>query len=158
MNPDFIFGNGINSLRDHIYSQVFVAEKISILEKWLISLLKSNSKKEDCFLNYVIKEMNNNKGMTFLNKISNNSESEYKKIQRSFKTHIGISPKMFSRMIRFDSICHQALTQKNADWFTIIANYNLSDQSHLIKEFQSFSGFSPAEFVKNIETKTIAWV
>jgi AraC-like DNA-binding protein len=158
INPDFIFGKGMNSLRDQIYSQVLAADKIRILDKWLLSLLKTNSKNEDSFLKDIINQINENKGLKFLYKISNNSGSEYKKIQRSFNTHIGISPKMFSRMLRFDNICHQALNQKNADRFTIIATYNLSDQSHLIKEFHSFSGFSPAEFIKSIENKTISWV
>ena len=157
INPDYIFGKAIDSLRAQIYEQQQVADKIRILENGLLALLHKHVI-ADRYIDLMINKIKYKEGIVSLKDISSQSGSEYKRMQRSFNACVGISPKLFSRMLRFDGICKKVVNSSKTDWFDIIAAYELADQSHLIKEFQFFTGFSPTEFAARIQNKEIAWV
>jgi AraC-like DNA-binding protein len=157
INPNYIFGNVIDSLKAQIYEQQLVADKIRILENGLLALLHKHVI-ADKYIDLMINKIKYKEGIVSLKDISSQSGSEYKRMQRSFNACVGISPKLFSRMLRFDGICKKVVNSGKTDWFDIIAAYELADQSHLIKEFQFFTGYSPTEFAARIQNKEIAWV
>lgn len=70
-----------------------------------------------------------------------------KQFCRIFSEHTGVNPKEFSRTIRFQRALH--LLEKHPDIsFTALAyECGYYDQSHMIKEFKSFSGYTPGEYI-----------
>jgi len=157
INPNYIFGKGIDSLMDQIYGYKDVADKIRILEKGLLALFHKHEI-TDRYIDLMINKIRFNEGVQSLKDVNCHSGSEYKRMQRSFNNCVGISPKLFSRMLRFDGICKKVVNSSKTDWFDIIAAYELADQSHLVKEFQFFTGYSPAEFAAIIKNKEMTWV
>lgn len=66
-----------------------------------------------------------------------------------FKEEVGITPKLFSRLQRFQqarAVIH--LLEDTADWAGIAMECGYFDQSHLIRDFQEFSGTSPAAYFR----------
>lgn len=65
-------------------------------------------------------------------------------LERIFREHVGLSPKTFIRLIRFQhalqTIRHNGSSTRMAD---LACACGFTDQSHLIREFHSFSGRSP---------------
>jgi transcriptional regulator GlxA family with amidase domain len=59
---------------------------------------------------------------------------------RRFQAAVGLSPKKFARVMRFQRAA--ALKKRGLDWGAICQVCGYCDQSHLIKEFQSFAGRS----------------
>lgn len=77
------------------------------------------------------------------------------KIERNFKNVIGISPKQFSKIVRFNNlIC----SFPNYDLFKQRA-YNLGfyDQAHFIKEFKLFTGITPKVFFTSTKALEKYW-
>jgi len=70
-------------------------------------------------------------------------------MERLFKNTMGISPKTFQRLVRFEKTL--ALLKdpsvKNTTTIGYMLNYN--DQSHFIKDFKSFSNITPFQFQRN---------
>ena len=65
-----------------------------------------------------------------------------------FKAEVGMTPKLFSRLQRFQrarAIIHRQ--EETADWVNIAMDCGYFDQSHLIREFREFSGLSPAAYL-----------
>jgi len=64
-----------------------------------------------------------------------------------FREHVGLSPKLFARICRFRSARAAALAAPAAshghDWATLALDSGYFDQSHLIRDFQDFTGNSP---------------
>ncbi|MTW12428.1 helix-turn-helix domain-containing protein [Pseudoduganella eburnea] len=67
-----------------------------------------------------------------------------------FRNHVGLSPKLFARICRFRSARAAALAAATAapashghDWATLALDSGYFDQSHLIRDFQDFTGASP---------------
>jgi AraC-like DNA-binding protein len=68
--------------------------------------------------------------------------------RRLFDLHVGISPKMFSRICQFDSAFQQLNTDQFSKLSDVAYENGYADQSHLIRSFKEFTTFSPSEYLK----------
>jgi len=72
-----------------------------------------------------------------------------RQFERNFTTRVGISPKMYIRIVRFEN----AMKIKNAfpekSWSDIALECDYNDSSHLLREFRQFAEFAPGTLMKN---------
>jgi AraC-like DNA-binding protein len=66
-----------------------------------------------------------------------------------FKTEVGLTPKLLHRVQRFQRVLALARRATAPDWSRLALDCGYFDQSHLIRDFVAFSGFSPAEFLRH---------
>jgi AraC-like DNA-binding protein len=64
-----------------------------------------------------------------------------------FKTEVGITPKLFSRIQRFQQTRTFILQNPSPNWAALAVDLGYFDQSHLIREFLEFSGLSPTDYL-----------
>lgn len=64
-------------------------------------------------------------------------------LQRNFKREVGLTPKEFLKIARINTIEHKLA--QNADVFQLIADFDFTDQSHLIKEFKQLRSNTPMD-------------
>lgn len=82
-----------------------------------------------------------------LKKIQTGLNISERSFERHFKQQVGISPKLYARINRFQSTL-DSLRKTNFDKLTDIAYQNdYFDQSHFIREFREFTGTSPKHFI-----------
>ena len=65
-----------------------------------------------------------------------------------FTAEVGMKPKLFSRVRRFQHA--RSLIDRNAvriDWAIVAADCGYCDQSHLIRDFETFTGLTPVEYL-----------
>jgi len=62
---------------------------------------------------------------------------------RQFEEAVGLSPKLFARIVRFQKVLAMAKKAPRLDWLTSVFEAGYYDQSHLIKDFHEFSRSSP---------------
>ena len=78
-----------------------------------------------------------------------------RQIHRLFHKHIGISPKAYISLIRFRQFVQLLNTKKhNAIEAALESGY--FDQSHLIKEFKSFTSITPQAFIVKQQQQTVS--
>lgn len=68
-----------------------------------------------------------------------------RQLERNFLREVGVTPKMYLRILRFRSVFHSVDAELNADWAAIAADHGYADQSHLTKDFQRFAGCAPGQ-------------
>lgn len=61
-----------------------------------------------------------------------------RQFERLFKERVGLTPRVFSRLLRF----RRAISSKGS-WADIAAECGYADQSHLIRDFREFAGTTP---------------
>ncbi len=66
-----------------------------------------------------------------------------RQFQRRFKDEVGMSPKLFCRIQRFQQV-FQSLNGSNSSWVDAAVQCGYYDQSHLIRDFKDFSAETPA--------------
>lgn len=67
-------------------------------------------------------------------------------LERKFLTHVGISPKLFSRLVRFDRAVRDFARRGGTPWTQFALAHGYADQAHFINEFREFAGVTPEEF------------
>jgi AraC-like DNA-binding protein len=68
-------------------------------------------------------------------------------LYRRFGDHIGLAPKRFARLQRFQRlVASVARGPQPIDWARRAAEHGYHDQSHLIHEFRDFAGLSPSQY------------
>ena len=68
-------------------------------------------------------------------------------LERLFNKYIGICPKEFQKLARFQKIVNQIMKSKYQDLTFLAHQYNYYDQNHFIKEFKSLAGATPTHFI-----------
>ena len=66
-------------------------------------------------------------------------------LERHFKKHVGLTPKFYSRIIRFSHIFN-LISEEHKDWISISYLAGYFDQSHFIKNFKEFTGEEPSKY------------
>lgn len=74
--------------------------------------------------------------------IINLSERQF---ERLFKKYVGLSPKFYARIIRFNYI-FQLKENKKEFWTDLALDAAFYDQSHFIRNFKAFTGESPSDY------------
>jgi AraC-like DNA-binding protein len=60
-----------------------------------------------------------------------------------FHDQVGLTPKSFSRVQRFQRVLRTVHRASNIDWTGVALDCGYYDQAHFIHDFQEFSGFTP---------------
>ena len=66
---------------------------------------------------------------------------------RAFSECVGMTPKRYCRLVRFQRVVRQLASGGEIDWADVALGGGFADQAHLIHEFQAFSGLSPERFL-----------
>jgi AraC-like DNA-binding protein len=120
-------------------------ERINTVEKFLISRLKYKAKDElvNMAVN-LIKQYTGNIKITLLAEKLNISQSQFEK---RFRKTVGASPKKFASIVRLKHIIHSS-TSTGSNLTELGLDSGYFDQAHFIKDFKSFTGETPEQFLK----------
>ena len=70
----------------------------------------------------------------------------HRRFSELFKVLVGITPKQYARICRFQHTLGSIWGGNVPDWSSIAIDSGYFDQPHFIHEFKSFSGLSPTEY------------
>jgi AraC-like DNA-binding protein len=73
----------------------------------------------------------------------------HRRLIEIFSAEVGMTPKLFNRVRRFQRVLAAATCGAPPDWAQLAIRFNYFDQSHLILDFSAFSGFTPADYVRH---------
>lgn len=121
-------------------------QRIQLLSEYFLSLLKKQPR-EDLLIARAIGEIKKSMGQVTIEKLAGDFCLSQKQFSRRFKEFSGFSPKMYSRIVRFESVINNNyLNMSNLTGMAHAGGYY--DQAHFIHEFRSFTGFAPKDFLK----------
>lgn len=120
-------------------------EKIAILTDFLFKKI-DDSRQADFLIREGIQLINDTDIDASIKMLSQHFSISSRQLERRFKSATGLSPKLFMRTARFEKAI-QLIKENNFENLSNIAFYlNYTDQSHFIKDFKEFSGFTPKAF------------
>lgn len=72
-------------------------------------------------------------------------------LQRQFSTDLGLSPKVFSRIVRCQHALHAMHHQPQVVFADLACERGFSDQSHFLREFKKFANATPMQYLNTIQ-------
>lgn len=150
-----LFG-GSYSLRD-IYSEADIMnveerlagvssdlERVAVVEDFLIT--KLNGREEDRLVSAAVCFMKENDGEVRIKELSRRLFISQGRLEKRFRSVVGTSPKCFSTIVRFQKAIRELAASVTLTDVAHRSGY--FDQAHFIKDFRSFSGQTPEQFLK----------
>lgn len=176
---------GAGELSDQLYrlesDQARIARLDEFFLQWFDHGGPSSIYRDHQLLQSAIRRIYQTEGTVPIHSICEELSTGYKKFQRLFQLHIGITPKLFCRIVRFHSAMnklegssstsdwdeggqrHRSITSTSTpminphrdEWGETEGGVAVEDpyydQSHYIKEFQHFAGMTPGQLLVNRE-------
>ncbi len=72
-----------------------------------------------------------------------------KHVIKLFREHVGLTPKSFLKIVRFQKALQEIELTKTIDWTRVSFESGYYDQSHFIQDFKQFSGFTPTQYLQS---------
>lgn len=88
------------------------------------------------------------KGKCKVSELAKNLNISDRTLHRIFLKEVGINPKDYLKIIRFNHACKLMSAYPDIDWFEIIYNCGYYDQMHFIREFKYIMKATPDYFLK----------
>lgn len=147
LDADIILGSEIQTLRDQLLEAPTGTQKFNIVEQWLASFLKEQPPSMK-MIRYATEEISRNPTLERIKTLSDSFGYSQKQFIQLFKTQVGLTPKYFQRVIRFNKVLEELEAKKQVNWTRLSQDCGFYDQAHFIREFRQFSGFNPQEFLR----------
>ncbi|MDH4473067.1 MAG: helix-turn-helix transcriptional regulator [Fluviicola sp.] len=125
-------------------------QRISIMETFLLGQL--NQEQVDAIVENCVGSIIEQSGITSVDELTQQQAIGKRALERRFQQSVGLSPKLFARIIRFNYAL-QLIEKRDFSNFTVIAyEGGFYDQAHFIKDFHDLTGLNPKQyFSKNLE-------
>ena len=100
-------------------------------------------------LSRVLKKIRDSKGLTTVKEISASEHYSERHLNGIFYQHIGMSVKLFSRLVRINTAIRQMQSPPNT-LVQLAQQTGFYDQSHFVNDFKSICGVTPENYLKNM--------
>ena len=143
---DTFLGMNGQALEEDLISSKNHQDKIDKMESFLMNQLV-DAPTMDAYIHPILREIVQTKGLLSPTDIANRFHVSERQVRRKFQIWVGMSPKRFSRIIRFLYMMDSAKPAIHFNWSNLAVQAGYFDQAHFIREFKSFSGLRPSVFL-----------
>jgi AraC-like DNA-binding protein len=142
---EHFWGAAGRALEERLLQARTVRERIRLAEEELLRRLTSTPR-PDRTMPAIADHVFRSQGVTTVAALSAVSGFTRQHLARKFRHFLGVSPKLFCRLVRFQNALTRVLISRPNDWAGAAVELGYYDQAHLIAEFKEFSGYTPSGF------------
>lgn len=150
----YAIGDGARSLRERLLDATSLEARFQLVERWLIARFKSRSVVHPA-VRWAADRIAAAGGKLSIEELAVQTGFTRKHLGTLFQQQVGLRPKALARVHRFRGaldILNRA--QGEVPWAMLAEQCGFYDQSHLIREFRRFTGFSPTELARRDKPDT----
>ncbi len=144
------WGADAGRIRDRLCSASSPTKRFQLLEQALISHLLWPSKYRG-LVEHALHDIGSSSAS--VRDVANETGLSHRHFIEVFSSEVGLTPKVFCRIRRFQKAAKLAVTAPAPSWGEIALDCGYFDQSHMIRDFQSFSGFTPADYLCHVSER-----
>ncbi len=134
-------------LEEQLLEAETMEERIVFLETFLIKKLILNNDFER--IEYAIKLIEHTKGQIKIQHLAQKACLGIKQFERIFSKQVGLNPKKFSNIIRFQDMLQTKKKYPNLNLSHLAYDHGYYDQSHFIHDFKNITGLNPKVFFRD---------
>lgn len=139
----------------HLEERNALHQQVDSISAWIGSLVRGQQTVLTNPVHYATTQLVQTNGTLPLQEIQKELKVCQRTFQRKFEQQVGVSPRLFARICRFQ----HSLALVKANGFEKLSDIayetGYADQSHFIRTFKEFTGLTPLEFKKSLSPSTV---
>src|SRR5688572_16464831 len=143
---DLIWGSLVDDIRDQLVGIESPDERLLRLESFLLRQAR-RSLEANRLITYAVYQLQHSPQFLAIRDLANTIGITQKHLISQFEKVVGLRPKSFARVCKFQKVVNLIEQQKEIEWAAIAADCGYYDQAHFIKEFHAFSGVNPSTYL-----------
>lgn len=163
MSDDYVFNNIFHSKRSGFLEKLFEEQnpfqRANLLETFLLERLAKAATATKINRAFQVISLNDAEQLSVerITKIIGVDEST---LYRMFASRLGQNPKSYLKTVRFRKALNEVVKNKRTNLTDIAHTNNFFDQSHFIKDFKTFTGYTPKQLSEavSIAQNELIWV
>ncbi len=145
VDGELVLTNEIMDVRAMILEAPF--QKFLTVENYLLKKF-SNKLIVNPFIEFAVNKILQSPNQMSIEQIANKVGYSQKHLIKLFKENVGLAPKGFLKIMRFQKAIEEIAAAKKVDWTGIAFESGYYDQAHFINDFKLFSGFTPSQYMQ----------
>lgn len=149
-NADQVFGRKFYDLREQLLATQSIDRMFELVEDFLLQQA-GDAICEDIAnrcIDYALSSIISKPTLRRIQQLSDEIGYSQKHFIELFRGQVGVSPKQYLKIMRFQKAILAIETNASIQWNRIALESGFYDQAHLIHDFKLFSGFTPSEYIK----------
>jgi AraC-like DNA-binding protein len=147
---DAIWGDNFWNWRQRLLEAPAPASKFAILEEFLRHrLAKDNFRRSGGkAVSWALEAFSQGAEVRRIGAVADAVGLSQKHFIETFRRQVGVTPKRFCRILRFQQALARMQSRKAVDWADVAIDCGYFDQAHFINEFIGFSGLNPSAYFR----------
>jgi len=143
---DVLWGSNAGQLRERLLGAETPEEKFAILEHCLMAQAVRPLFRNPAVA-FALNELHSVPTVRTISELTEEIGFSARRFIQLFSAEVGLTPKLFCRVRRFQEVLHIIRKQTDVDWADVAISCGYFDQAHFIRDFKAFSGINPTAYV-----------
>jgi len=143
-----VLGSRLLELREMLGDAGSFEERVRIADEFFRAMSVPALKWRE--LNPIIEDMIRKNGCIRVQDLARHAGLSVRQFERRFAAVVGISPKVYSRILRFEATLYRKSVTGHT-WTMVAHELGYHDQMHMIHDFESLSGKHPKSLTAHLE-------
>jgi methylphosphotriester-DNA--protein-cysteine methyltransferase len=140
-----VWGPSARTLREQLQSTASPAGRVRVMQAHLMQRLRESTL-GDAMVGQALRSLHDDPSAAAIEPIQHASGCSPARFIRRFESVVGLTPKRYARVLRFNALLPTLVRCGPRDWATVAADGGYFDQSHLIHEFKRLAGLTPTTY------------
>ena len=143
-----VLGPAIKALHSRLEEAIALPDRVRIADEYFSARLPASNLQSDIAM--TAREIIARQGHVQIQQLADTTGWSLRHFERRFAEAVGITPKLYARIARFEAAVHRKATAPATNWTEIAHEFHYHDQMHMIHDFTLLSGASPTSLVSQL--------
>ena len=149
LDATLFLGKEIEDVNEQLFYAKDFKKMVEIIQSYLLQ--KVNNLKRILPVDQVIAQLIQKRKLVSVDQLAQEACVSIRQLERQFKERIGLSPKLYIRLIRFSRAWYMREKNLEISWLEIAYSCGYADQMHMIRDFRDFVGVAPTILQADLE-------
>ncbi|MCB9052419.1 MAG: AraC family transcriptional regulator [Lewinellaceae bacterium] len=140
-------GREANEVLERMYTRPTFEARKAIADAFFLKRLRNTEYFENV-VNRAVSEILSRHGNVQVKDLTEQFNVSRQHLNRMFLPKVGLNVKEFARTVRFNCALRALSTSKYSELKQVVEDFGFYDESHLVKEFDHFTGGRPSDFLR----------
>lgn len=146
VDAEQVLGNSVLSLRERLLTLTDPCEMFRLAEEFLLHHLV-HAQQPQRVIHAAVERLRHRGPSITLKQLADELGYSQKQFIHIFKERVGVSPKYYQRIERFNRVLSTVEQQQRINWAQVGVACGYYDQAHLINDFKFFSNVTPGQYL-----------